>query len=588
MSNDFRIDIAPNGPDLRFTLYRYNAGMPDVGMSFDRVILNLPDTLISRMRRGVASPVEVSNITATVSEWLYGNDIGPQLQIALSQQNAELLRLIFSINDPQLREKLADVPLELSRLNQAVLPLVLQARNAAIIHLLPKVGTPPTFTSSVWPLRILVVRSNPGDLGGAVPAANELRQGIYNILDNTPGLNRNLVQVHVLSSENAPDLAGRPTRENFRKQLTRASYDILVYLGHGDVLPAYTGLMPIGVLQLESEDGSAHVSVPADQLAVLLHERPVPVVLLIGCLTAAEVDKEIKEGVENLTPQWMRGSQGLAQALVNSESGVQLALGMRYLLETRDAMQFLNAFFNHLLASDQRGNVESAVHMARIALNFGAPPGSYNWSAPMIFRTLLPEPMFSFLNSPPPNTCPTVQQSQDLRDIFWRNLSQQAWSRRPQNGAGTVHNILKDVDRQIVQSILAQAPSMIMPAFQEARSAETVTVPIELYGNLNIDELRGRLVIGSQQLTITSIQATPDLIAKGYDVLSAINGNQAKFLITRDGAANGGLHQGILFYATIQLDAASQVVYPVSVDIISTVPNQAVCSSINAIIVPPP
>lgn len=587
MSNDFRIDIAPNGEALRFTLYRYNAGVPDVGLPFNRATPNLPGDLISRLRRGTATPAEVLNITTLVSEWLYATDIGPQLQVALGQQNAELLRLIFSINDPELRETLADVPLELSKLSQAVLPLALQARNAAIIHLLPKVGTPPTFTSGVWPLRILVVRSNPADLGGAVPAANEFRQDVYNILDNTPGLNRNLVQVHILSSENAPDLAGRPTRENFRKQLTRAAYDILVYLGHGDVLPAYAGLMPVGVLQLESEDGSAHVSVPADQLAVLLHERPVPVVLLIGCLTAAEVAEEIREGIENLTPQWMRGSQGLAQALVNSESGVQLALGMRYLLETRDAMRFLSAFFNGLLASNQQGNVEAAVHAARIALNFGT-PGSYNWSAPMIFRTLLPEPMFPFLSSPPPNTCPTVQQHQDLRDIFWRNLSLQSWSLRPQSGAGAVYNVLKDLDRQIVQSILAKAPSVIMPAFQEAHHADSITVPIELYGNLNFNELRGRLVIGGQQLTITSLQATPDLIAKGYDVLSSLNGNQARFLITRDGEANGGLQQGILFNATIQLDAANQVVYPVSVDIISTVPNQAVCSSINAIIVPPP
>jgi len=151
-------------------------------------------------------------------------------------------------------------------------------------------------------------------------------------------------------------------------------------MGHGDVFQVYQGLPPVNVLQLESDDGSVHITVPSDQLAIQLHERPVPVVLLIGCLTAADIPPDMKEGVASLIPQWMRGVQGLAQALVNSESGVQLAVVRVYMLETTDATRFLNAFFKESIGNSA-GNVEAAVHAARLELRFGT-AGSYSCLLP--------------------------------------------------------------------------------------------------------------------------------------------------------------------------------------------------------------
>lgn len=584
--SDFRIDIAPNGGDLRFTLYKYAAGIPDAGVSFNPPPLNLSAPLIDKLRRGEALPAEVQQVSADVSQWLFGSGIGVVLMMALNDPASEPLRLVFSIGDEQLRESLSDTPFEMCILQGANIPLALHNRNASIFHLLPKVGTPPSATmAGSWPLRILIVHSNPRDLGGAIPSAVGIRENIYQTLDSK-GLSRNHVQVHILSSENGVETVGRPTREDFRKQLNKVSYDILVYMGHGDVFQVYQGLPPVNVLQLESDDGSVHITVPSDQLAILLHERPVPVVLLIGCLTAAAIPQDMKDGVASLIPQWMRGVQGLAQALVNSESGVQLAVGTRYMLETMDAIRFLNAFFKSLLEA-RPGNVEAAVHAARLELKFGN-VGSYSWSAPMVFRNLREEPVFPFLANRPANICPTVEQHQSLRAIFWDNLSKQAWSLRPQSGATAIHDVLKDVEKQYVQSVLASAPSLIMPKCVEGRSEEILTIPVELFGTLDLDLLRGNLVVGGGDVKITALNPTPELLASGYNMLSNTKDNQANFSIERNPGAVGGLPAGPLFSAVVQLDSAKQVVYPSSVNILRTNPNQPVCMGSNAVIVPPP
>lgn len=587
MTSDFRIDIAPNGQVLRFNLSAKSPGIPDAGLPFDRQPLNLAASLVDKLRRGEASHLEVQQVTADVSQWLFGNDITPYLVTALNQPGNAQMRLVVSINDDRLRESLADAPFELCQLPGGGIPLALNAKNASIFHLLPKVGASPLAPgAATWPLRVLVVRSNPIDLGGAIPPAATVRDDINQLLD-AQGLSRTLVQVHILSSENAPDIVGRPTREGFRSQINKAAYDVLVYLGHGDVLPVYPGLPPVNVLQLESDDASTHVTVPADQLAVLLHERPVPVVLLIGCLTAAGIPADQKEGVSSLIPQWMRGVQGLAQALVNSESNVQLAVGTRYMLETIDAMLFLKTFFNSLLIA-KPGNVEAAVHAARRDLYFGK-PGSYSWSAPMIFRNLGSEPVFPFLASPPSNVCETSEQHQSLRSIFWDSLSKLAWGLRPQSAATqTMLDTLANVEEQYKQHILQKAPCLIMPKYVEGHSDNIATLPIELYGALNnLDELRGTLIVGGSNVRITNLTGTPELLASGYNVLSANQGNQSSFSIERI-AADGALKPGPVLLVTVQLDSASQVVYPTNLNINRTTPPQPVCAGTNALIVPAP
>ena len=95
-----------------------------------------------------------------MSQWLLGNDLTQHVTAALNQPDNEQVRLVFSINDEGLRQSLADTPFELCSLPGGGIPLVLNARNAAIFHLLPKVGASPlSQVAGTWPLRILIVRS---------------------------------------------------------------------------------------------------------------------------------------------------------------------------------------------------------------------------------------------------------------------------------------------------------------------------------------------------------------------------------------------------------------------------------------------
>ena len=603
MSLEFRIDIAPNGQNLRLNLLSKMPGVPDAGQPFVRTlpIPNLSDADLDDLRRGNAQKPVVDQVTEHIRDWLLNVDLDPYLRTALAGPPGESVRLVFSINDEELRTKLSNVPFELCSLSGGgAVPLALHGKVASIVHLLPKVGVPPLAPNSgTWPLRVLIVRSNPLDLGGSVPPAAKTREEIHEVIDAQPKLDRDLVQVHVLSSEVSPDLAGKPTLDNLKKQLQKIPYDILVYLGHGDLLPVYQGLTPVGVLQMETEDATAHVTVPFDQIAVLLHERPVPVVILAGCLTAAEISAELKADVEKNIPQWMRGSQAVAQALINSESGVQFAVGMRFRLETEDAGRFIRAFFNTLLLGQPEpfkvppGHVEAAVRAARRELYLGR-PNSYSWSAPVIFRSLGQEPMFPHLASPPESVCPNTEQHQSLRAIFWEQLSKLAWNLRevPQSGAETVRGLLQNVEQQYVQSVLAKAPCFIVPGCIEGRHEGTVTVPVNLHGKLNVDELRADLVFGGGLVKVKSLEASQQLLDSGYQMLSLAKGDYASFYIEKAGSSGDqssrGLPEGILLNATIELGQSYQVVYPASVNIKKIEPGQPVCTGNNAIIVPPP
>ena len=70
MSRDLRVEIAPNGQTLRLTLYVNQPGVPAAGLPFDRQIPNLTASVIDNLRRGEATPLEVQQVTAAISQWL--------------------------------------------------------------------------------------------------------------------------------------------------------------------------------------------------------------------------------------------------------------------------------------------------------------------------------------------------------------------------------------------------------------------------------------------------------------------------------------------------------------------------------------
>jgi hypothetical protein len=576
MATDYQLELSPGDPLLRLVVRAQ--GLPQAGMPLDRQRFKVEPDKMDQLRGGDAPPALVIEVADKVSKWVLGNDLGLLLVQAFGQPNSSV-RLIFNV-DERLRSDLADVPVELTVPAGGGTPLALHPQVTAIVHLLPKVGIPLTpLAADAWPFRVLLVRSNPADLGGAVPAALPLRA---QILAAAPGLGPGLVQVDVLSREAGPGVVGDPTPAVFKEQLTRIAYNLLIYLGHGDVLQTHQGLSPVGVLQFENDDGSAHESVPADQLAVLLHNRPVPVVVLAGCLTAGQLPQEIRAEV----PQWIRGSQGVAQALVNSESGVQFAVGMRYRIDNQEAVKFLHAFFQSLL-QDQPGNVEAAVRAARGDLHF-LRPYSASWSAPMVFSTLRGEPLFPFLATPPAPASPILELEpyQRTREIFWRTLSGLAWSRRQPEFVDSLKQGLVAVEQQLVQIVLARA-ALLMPAWAEAQAGQMVHLPVELYRPVQADVLEGRLVVDGD-ISIQGVQPTQALLGSGYQLLAGAGGKQVKFRIQRDIPGQGVLPAGALFTATLVPGSASPVLYPVSVDSLQMQPQRPVCPGNNVVIVPPP
>src|SRR5207253_1739648 len=119
------------------------------------------------------------------------------------------------------------------------LPLVVTPQVEALVYLLPKATpSPQSMKLPHWPLRVLIVRSNPPDLGGVVPPAGPIRDAIVALgndvaLHLPPGQQVNPVQVDVLSSE--PGIAMPATWPAVAAQIAGHSYHILVYLGHGDL-----------------------------------------------------------------------------------------------------------------------------------------------------------------------------------------------------------------------------------------------------------------------------------------------------------------------------------------------------------------
>lgn len=587
--NDCVISIAPNGETLlRFVVNAEILGIPQAGRVFSRS-RNSPllNDQLRMLRFGDASDDVVNEVRAKLSEWFLGSDLDSLLLTALdlSGMRNEPIRLVVSINDLDLRDRLADLPFELMGLSGSTDPLILSPRIASIVHLLDKVGTPTTKISN-WPLKILIVRSNPKDLGGAIPAADPIRQSLLKMMVEDPELDPRLIKIDILSSEDAAQLAGPPTIEGLEIQLPKAEYDILIYLGHGDISSDVSPGKKIGgVLQLENETGELHRVLEAGKLAKLLSEpNQVPVVLLLGCLTASEdIPESLRAGVRELLPQWLRGSLGVAQVLINSESGVQFVVGMRYKIDTSDAVDFINFFFRSLLRT-RPGNVEAAVRSARNKLS----GKSYMWSAPVIFSTLGDEPLFPFIEDPP--DCPTVEGSEKFRKRLWKDLSKVKWAARDHDVFKELvsdwHDGLSECEQEMITEMQQHKATLMIPGFSEFKAGAEIRVPVRLIGRLNqVEEIEGKITISGGTLPITNLEASQHLSDSGFE-LSSLNNNTG-FLI-RPSEAAGPLEQGNLFDIVGTVPPETQGVLVVSISKIRTRPMMKVCPVDNAIVLPMP
>jgi hypothetical protein len=549
---------------------------------------------IKQLRSGEPTLALVDQLTIQVSEWLLSNDLNVDLENAVNNAQGERIRVVLNI-DRDILPKLSDVPVELIELKNTGLPLVLSPKVESMVHLLPGVGGQGNIADpSTWPLRVLIVRSNPPDLGRAVPRALPIRKALLEtgkrvVRHLGPGLSpeENPVLVDLLSDE--PGVKKPATWQGLRNQLASANYHILIYLGHGDVLQTHEGVQPGGVLQMESEDGKGHDSVGFKQLRVEFMQHPVPVVVLAGCLTAVGVAKlpdSMKKGIEELKPQWIRGSQGVAQALVDSDSGVQFAVGMRYMLETNSAVRFIKAFFSSLLLANP-GNVEEAVRAGRQDLHAKSPfPPS--WSAPMIFRSLGQEPMFGFMKTPPDKPIdPVVTAKQDafekLRLSFLQSLEDVPLSSLPTRRPDPLKP-LNDIEKELLENARSIGPVIMPQRVLDAQPSQQVVVPVLLHGNLNIKLLKGEVRV-SGSAKIAKLEARPELAANGYDFLFGLREGGATFRIEHQASLNGLLPEGPIFDAHIDLSTDVPARYVVSVVPISTDPKTSYVASNNSVLV---
>lgn len=596
MSHDCVIEFGPSGDHVSLRVSGPELLGPG-GKKYVRPAPNLPAAMLDDLRRGQPSEQTVDEASGKISEWLFNPDFDLDLVLGLAAAVKEPWRLVFRMNgldDLQIRSKLVDMPLEMIVQQGGNTPYALHQKIGAIVHTLEKVGNAPTsLTADTYPLRVLIVRSNPKDLGGEVPPAAPVRD---KILELRPDLVPRFLQVDILSREAAAGVAGPPTREQLLQQL-KSRYDLLIYLGHGDILEGHADVAPVGVLQLEgADDDSIHDALPANKFGVYLQNHPVPVVLLVGCLTAAHPTPQQQAYLATALPRWMQGSQGVAQALINSQSGVQVVVGMRFKIERDDALNFLNAFFKSLLdeAADSRaGDVEEAVRRGREALHLLSAQAA-SWCAPTIFRAPGDEPTFPFLKQPP--ECPIQEAEQDARAELWPMLAVVNWKLRAGGNpiAGRLHGYLKLLEMALVQKVTNQNSALIMPAQLEARPEDkNVVVPFALCGAINLHSLEGTINVRGGEITLQpGLQPAIELTAQGFQLEVVVPAGlpqptQLRFRIVR-AVGSAPLAAGPLFSATANIPDAVAAVYTIGVDELKSDPPRSLCPAKNAIVVPAP
>jgi CHAT domain len=594
MLEECRIDVRNQGAEIELEVSAKLFTNPQV---YARPALTITPTEFDKLRAGNATLLFVSDVTARISKWLQDPDFDLRTVLGLGADEDRQSRIVFnvsSLRDEKLRYEFAGFPIEMATPKGDSMPLSLHRRVSSIVHYLAKVGSPPTSVAVCWPFKVLIVRAAPTDLP-AVPPAKPIAEAIRAFRPELSAAGN--LQVDVLSTEADGGFAGSPTKENLRAQLAQG-YHILVFLGHGNIQEIPGAAVPVGQLQLEN---SRRHSDPfeARKVATLLHECPVPVVLLVGCLTGADLSAEQAQLIEAELPRWLRGSQGVAQALINSTSGVQCAVGMRYRIDGDDAKLFLQDFFKSLLApagqdKTSSGNVELAVKNGRHALDTSGKQ-ALSWAAPVVFRTLGAEPMFAFLASPPHFEIEKGDREAQLN--IWQALAELNWSLR---GAGGLYNRLlawlRTIEDTTFEKVRPHA-ALIMPErqeldpgrFQAAPAGTRVNVPVRLHKPISVQRLDGRIVETSQQARITKVSLSPAVAALGFELMvGSLDTNAVKFQIEHPAGNIVALPEGELLTLELAVSAATGSLYQLCIEALRSEPQVPLCGATNAVIVPPP
>ena len=566
MSQQVTFEIRPNGPtSVDITLTGYGAA----GQIFTRTLPVFTPAQIDTFRTGDSKPKDLQDLQKIVSDWLLGADITPLIPTWLAQLNGERLRLVFWV-DSRVQNTLNDLPFELVRTNPADDPVVMNPQIENFVYHLSKAATPASTATADWPMCILIVRANPGDLGGAVPLAMPIRDRILQ-LGNThfaPGM----VQVDLLSSE--PGALGPPTWDKFR-DTARSEYDVLVYLGHGDLQTIHRDLPPVAQLQFESSNPAVSDPISSKKLATFLADNPIPAVVLAGCLTAAAPAAAVPANLAT----WMRGNQGMAQALVDSSSGVLFAVGMRCKVESSDADKFIGQFFENLFTQD-KGNLERAVRAGRREL-FGDKPYSSCWAAPVVFSTLPGEPVFEYLTRPVRNFQMTtgINREIDLRREFLSLLADVPPAQRPPALVKAVEG-----NRQALEMEVLKQGAFILPEVADATPGTTIVIQVTFKGPFSCSYLRIKLTAGPG-LTIEVPRATQLLSDAGYRLLADAAEPGVFEIQRKDGAGESfALPNGTIVEVKVRVAVEATKVCPVNLECLASDSDQPLWPGNGAVI----
>jgi hypothetical protein len=428
-----------------------------------------------------------------------------------------------------------------------------------------------------WPFKTLIFRARPADLE-VVPEVGPLAEEIRAL--GAPYGNR-MVQIDVISREAG---IGVPATWNaLRTQVGKNDYNVLVYVGHGELLPSTTGGEPMGHLIMESEDGAGHDPINAALLARLLRDRPISMVVLAGCVTGADpVGASRQRG----------GELGVGQALVNSsEAGVQVAVAMRTELRTTAAITFVRSFFRSLLDSHQdpagnrpAGDIDCAVRAARreLYLDNEFPP---QWPAPIVLRATEHEPFIEFLAHPIKFH---VSQKLDglllVRAKFWKWMADYSLAAGVPELLKGRQSALDDVTAEIRAEALLQGP-LLLPRDVPIGPGQVRTAIFDVAGPLAVRRLRARVTASSDWVKQVAVPANVLALFQ----LATDPNDPGLFELTSNAIGPTQMPEGELLDVQVEVppDTPSGV-YPLRIEILEMAPPGIVWPGDGVVIVPRP
>jgi hypothetical protein len=276
----------------------------------------------------------------------------------------------------------------------------------------------------------------------------------------------------------------------------------------------------------------------------------------------------------------MRGNQAMAQALVNSASGVSFAVGMRCKVEDDDAQKFIKAFFESLFSLEV-GNLEMAVRAARREL-YGDKPQSSCWAAPVVFSSLPSEPVFAYLKKPTLELTKEITLQLDLRREFWRLLAAMPIAQRP----GALTDAIL-ANRNALETEMLKQGAVLTPEMEDGVAGQTLAGRITLRGALVCEFLQAKIATSSD-LEVTAVRPKPALANSAFRVMYDPAEPCVFHIHLKDPhRAATLLPIGELIEFDVKVSSDAGRVCPVNLELLATDAEQRFWPGMNAVLVPP-